>query len=127
MELAEKGTWYIGMLKKAPLLFWIIMGLIYSLLAGILALVSALLSLFWANKLLVMSIPFLTMYLLLDLSMFVDLWRGKLNVWYIFDPFNGAMKSDVGSFLYAVAFAAAAGWLLYRAIRWKIERRLFHG
>lgn len=53
----------------------------------LLALLAALFSLFTASKLLVLSVPFLAMYLLLDLSAAVNLWDGKLNVWAVYQPF----------------------------------------
>ena len=124
--LAEMGTWYTGMLKRVPVLYFCTAGCLYGLLAGLLALLAALFSLFISNKLLTASIPFLFMYLLLDLSMISDLGEGKLNVWNIFQPFINLMGKDVYNFLYALLFSAAVGYLLYRMILWRMKWRLTH-
>ena len=121
--LAEMGRWYTGMLKICPPVYFLTAGCLYGMLAGLLALLAALFSLFTANKLLVLSVPFLAMYLLLDLSAAVNLWDGKLNVWAVYQPFLNPAGQDMLNFGYAALFTGAAGYLLYRFILWRMRWR----
>lgn len=125
--LKEMGGWYTGILEKYPIIYFVIAGCLYGLLAGLLALLSALFSLFVSNKLLTASVPFLSMYLLLNLSVVSDLWNGWLNVWNVFQPFYNVTGSDTGDFLYAVLFSVIAGYLLYCCIFWRTKWRIIHG
>ena len=125
--LKEMGDWYTGILVKFPIVYFAIAGCLYGLLAGLLALLSALFSLFIPNKLLIASVPFLSMYLLLNLSVVSDLWNGWLNVWNVFQPFYNVTGKDTGNFLYAVLFSVIAGYLLYCFILWRTQWRMIHG
>lgn len=125
-SLCKMGSWYVGMLRKTPILYFGAMGCLYGMLAGILSLLAALLSLYFANKLLIMSVPFLFMYLILNLSMLSDLWDGKLNIWYIYQPFYGCIDTDVKAYLYAVSFTAVTVYFLYRMILMRVNRRIHY-
>lgn len=124
--LKGMGNWYISILENYPIYFFMLIGCLYGMLAGILSLLAALFSLFTPNKLLVGTIPFLAMYLLLDLSAVTSLWEGRLNVWIIFQPFVGAMKRDIYNFVYAVLYTMSMSWGLYLIIVQRIER-IVHG
>lgn len=124
--LCKMGIWYVGMLRKTPILYFGAMGCLYGMLAGILALIATLFSLYYMNKLLIMSVPFLFMYLMLNLSMISDLWDGKLNIWYIYQPFYGCIETDVKAYLYAVIFTAVIAYVLYRLILTRVNRRIHY-
>jgi len=76
---------------------------------------------------LILSVPFMGMYFLLNLSLICDLWNGKLNVWIIFQPFFHDFSTDEEAILYVICFTAVTGYMLYRMILKRVERRLFNG
>lgn len=124
--LQERQGWYFNLLNEAPPLFFLVTGLWYGMLSGLMSLLALLFSLYCANKMLIFSIPFMSMYLLLDLSFICDLWAGRLNVWLIFQPFFHDFSTDKEAILYGVCFTIVVGYVLYRMILRRIQRRLFH-
>ena len=125
--LQERQGWYFCLLKKAPPLFFLATGLWYGMLSGLMSVLALLFSLYCANKMLILSVPFMGMYFLLNLSLICDLWNGKLNVWLIFQPFFHDFSTDKEAILYVICFTAVVGYILYRMILKRVERRLFHG
>ncbi len=125
--LQERQGWYFCLLKKAPPLFFLTTGLWYGMLSGLMSVLALLFSLYCANKMLILSVPFMGMYFLLNLSLICDLWNGKLNVWLIFQPFFHDFSTDKEAILYVICFTAVVGYILYRMILKRVERRLFHG
>lgn len=106
-------------------LYFALFGLQYGILAGILALLASYVSLYISNKLLTLSVPFMSFYLITYYSraIFGD-WE-KINLIYIFNATYNIWNNDIFSFGYAVlsglTFAVVLGCLIFFRLKRKIN------
>ena len=95
-----------------------------TVIIGILALISLYVSLFIANKLLILSIPVIAYYFLSQslIKVFPDNYYVNLD--YIFGGIKNVFGNDICSFLYACIFFTVAVIIMTRFIYSKLERRI---
>jgi len=98
-------------------------GVQFGLLAGVLSLLAAYVSLYISNKLLVLSVPVVAYYLLVYFENGIS-GSPYLNIGCIFDASNNLWRNDAFSFLYAVAIAVVFGLILSFLIYRRLNRRI---
>ncbi len=103
--------------------YFIIHSVFMGLLAANLSILSAVFSLFWPNKLLQISMPFLLYYLLIYYS--GELFPGlpQLNIQFMFNPSYDTWNNEKMSFLFPLIFsgfvAIVMGICMYKQLRRK--------
>lgn len=126
-SLMESGGFRFFLEQECYFSYFLLVGVQMGLLAAVLSLFAAYISLYISNKLLVMSVPLIGYYLLYYyVSAFVE-DIPALRVKMIFDAtYWNIWENDWLSFLYAVLVSVILGGILsigiYRKIRRKLER-----
>ena len=110
--------------KEWYYLYFALFGLQYGILAGFLALLAAYVSLYITNKLLVLSVPFMSFYFISYYSraLFGDL--EKINLIYIFNATFNIWDNDIFSFGYAVLVGLIFMIILGSLIFAKLKRKM---
>lgn len=110
--------------KEWYFIYFTLFGLQYGILAGILALIASYVSLYINNKLLTLSVPFMSFYIISYYSraVFGD-WE-KINLLYIFNATFNIWNSDIISFGYAVLVGLVFAVILGRLIFTKLKRKM---
>lgn len=103
------------------ILYFILRAFFWGLLAGILAVLSAYLSLFWLNKLFVISIPFFVLYALIYFMRTLFKNIPQMDVALIFNPSYNAWGNKIISFIWPIGLTV----LVMFTIKVCIYRKLF--
>lgn len=118
------GGFRVILKKRWYCLYFALFGLQYGILAGILALLAAYVSLYINNRLLVLSVPFMSFYLISYYSrtLFGDL--EKLDFIYIFNATYNIWDNDFLSFGYAVLVGLISMIILGSLIFARLKRKM---
>lgn len=118
------GGFRIILKKEWYFLYFALFGLQYGILAGILALLASYVSLYINNKLLTLSVPFMSFYLISYYcrALFGN-WE-KINLIYIFNATFNIWDNDIISFGYAVLVGLVFAVILGRLIFTKLKRKM---
>lgn len=125
-DIAEDALLNILGGSTCGLLYFMIHAVYMGLLAANLVLLSAFVSIFWANKLLIISLPFMAYYLLIYYSMEIFPEFPQLNIKYMFNPSFNTWNNEVLSFIFPFLFsgivAGGLGICMYRQVRKRYGR-----
>ena len=110
--------------RKWYFLYFAFFGFQYGILAGILALLAAFISLFVNNKLLTLSVPFIGFYFISYYSRALFGNVEKINLIYIFNATYNIWNHDGCSFGYAVLVGAIFFVIFERLIYMKLKRKM---
>lgn len=117
--LMQGGSLRFFLGKKMFVMYFFAYGIQYGILAGNLAVLSAYLSLFITNKMLVLATPFLCYYFI-DFVL-SDCLNEQITLAIIFLASNNLMNDDIKSFMFSAAisiiFLIIIGMLTYRKIK----------
>lgn len=120
----KRGSFHMLLEGNHYYLYFLLFAFQMGLLIGILALISLYVSLFIANKLLILSIPVIAYYFLSQsfIKAFPDNYYVNLD--YIFGGTKNVFGNDICSFLYACLLFTVAVIIMLRFIYSKLERRI---
>ena len=94
------------------------------LLAGVLALLAAYVSLFISNRLLTLAVPFMGFYFISYYSRALFGANEKLNLTYIFNASYNLWNNDIASFAYAIFTGVLLGGILGVLMLYRLKRKI---
>lgn len=119
------GGFRLMLQKKWYYFYFASLGFQYGILAGILALLASYVSLYINNKLLTLSVPFMSFYLISYYSRALFGNWEKINLIYIFNATFNIWNNDIISFGYAVLvgliFTVVLGSLIFAKLKRKMN------
>lgn len=117
--LMQSGSFRFLLKHNMFVLYFFMWGIQYGMLAGVLAVLSAYVSLFITNRMLVLATPFLCYYFI-DFALAI-LFQEKYSLMSIYSASNNIMKNDVKSFILALGisciFLVIIGYLIEKKIK----------
>lgn len=112
--------------QKRYIVYFALFGFQYGILASVLALLAAYVSLYINNRLLTLSIPFMSFYLITYYSRALFGDAEKINLIYVFNATYNIWDNDMYSFLYALLFGAVLTVVLGKLIMHRLKRKLYY-
>lgn len=125
--VAESGGFFDSLMRKSPLLFFVVYAADFGILPGILAVLSACISIRIPNRLLTLTLPFMAVYLLLDLSITGRGWVQSLNIWAYYDVLGSSIYHDLQMTVYGLVAAPCMFGVLYVMGIFLMKGRLQNG
>lgn len=120
----RSGAFHTLLINKNYYLYIFFFSVQYGILTAILSLISAYISLFIANKLLVLSIPVMAFYTLTQYSTDIFGDNSKMDLTAIYGGRSNVFQNDFSSFLYAIILGIVSIVILGRLIYVKMRRRV---
>lgn len=117
--ITEKSGFFLR--QGHYLLYFVLCGFHFSIIASVLALLASYISLYISNKLLVFSVPIVSFYFIdYFIQNFFGIYAPRLHSFFVtpYSPF------DSMSFLYAAIIGITCSILLYSMIYMKLKRRI---
>ncbi len=123
--VTDNGWFYDMLMKKEELLYFIVYSMVFALLSGTLSVLAAGISICIPNHLLTLSIPFLVVYMTLDLSVI----KGKsfLDIWQYYDVLGYSVENDFYVICWGILLTALIFLITYIVSCYALKRRLENG
>ncbi len=123
--VTECGWFYDMLMKREELLFFVVYSMEFALLPGTLSVLAAGISIWIPDRLLTLSIPFLVVYMTLDLS--VAKGMGVLNIWQYYDILGYSVDDDFVVICQGIALSIVIFLVTYILSNHALKRRLANG
>lgn len=125
LNVTESGGFYDSLMKRNEILFFLMYSLHFSMLSGILSVVAAGISILIPNRLFILSVPFLVIYLSLDLS--ITKGNSAINIWQYYDVLGYAIYNDYHVVYQGILLTMAIFLFTYLLSCHLLKRRLANG
>lgn len=125
ISVAENGWFYDALMKKNGFLFFVVYSMEFAMLPGTLSVLAAGVSVWITDRLLTLSIPFLVVYVTLDLSVAKGI--SFLNIFQYYDVLGCTVENDFYIICKGILLTSSIFLMTYFVSCIGLKRRLANG